>query len=389
MTKSQPANGGRTRQRIISRAQKIGLNPFLVLLLLMVLLAFLFPEYGIDKSVIPFGAIIKYGMPVIFFLYGVKLSPDELRAGLTNWRLHLLVQSTTFILFPIIVLAFGFLRDNESFGVLWLGIFYLAALPSTVSSSVVMVSIAKGNVPAAIFNASLSSIIGIFITPMWMGFFIQNTASASEFTSVIWTLCLQVLFPVIVGFMLHQPLQFLMRYKKQLQFLDQFVILAIVYTAFSESFYEHSFEAYSIGKVIALAVLMLLFFLAVFALMYAISSALKFSREDRITVLFCGSKKSLVQGALMGGVLFTGATTLGVILLPLMLYHGLQLMAGSALATRMGTKKEELKAESRKLKAESSTRDPKKVNGYVADGYPAYLWIYSCICICLRFSHQP
>lgn len=322
--------------KLLLHFQKAGLNGFFLFMLIAVGLSWLFPFYGTAQSPLPLGLITQYGIPVIFFFYGVRLSPEQLRAGLSNWKLHLVVQSTTFVLFPLIVLLFSFLRNDPEYQLLWLGTFYLAALPSTVSSSVVMVSIAHGNLPAAIFNASLSSMLGIFITPLWMSFFIKESASAAEFTDVIVKLCFQVLVPVIAGFLMHQWLgRFSEKHKMKLRYFDQAVILLIIYTAFCESFYGNVFSNHSLTEIALLAALMLAFFVVMFGLMQVTASQLGFSREDRITILFCGSKKSLVQGALMGRLLFPNPVTLGVILLPLILYHALQLLVGSAIAEKM------------------------------------------------------
>lgn len=304
----------------------------------MVFLAWLFPEAGSKNSILPLEQITYYGVSVIFFFYGLRLSPEKLHAGLRNWRLHLIIQGTTFILFPLIAMViYNFFGSDEN--PLWLGFFYLAALPSTVSSSVVMVSIAGGNMPAAIFNASVSSIIGIFVTPVWMSLYGQQAHSKIDLSHVVMKLCLQVLLPVVTGLLLHGKLGlWAEKYKVWLKNFDQLIILLIVFTAFSESFLGKMFKGFSYLEIVMLGCLMLLFFFFVAGLMYGISSALKFSREDRITVLFCGSKKSLVQGAVMGKVLFPDPAILGIILLPLMLYHALQLLAGSVISQAMAKK---------------------------------------------------
>ena len=138
---------------IVQHLKKAGLNAFFFLLILMVFMAWLFPFYGTTESPLHLSTITKYGVSGIFFFYGLGLSPEKLKAGLTNWKLHILIQTTTFILFPLFVLPFSFLLNDPEYKLTWLGTFYLAALPSTVSSSVVMVSIARGNLSAAIFNA--------------------------------------------------------------------------------------------------------------------------------------------------------------------------------------------------------------------------------------------
>lgn len=319
-------------KKILDQLSRAGLNAFFFCLILAVLLAWLFPEAGSEQSFLPLGQITKYGVSVIFFFYGVKLDPEKLKSGLRNWKLHLLIQCTTFVLFPLIALVFLYFFGDAS-SMLWLGLFYLAALPSTVSSSVVMVSIAGGNMPAAIFNASISSFIGIFITPVWMSLYLDQNDGTIDLTSVIVTLCLQVLLPVILGLLLHRKLgTWVDKYKAVLRNFDQFIILLIVFTAFSESFLGNMFDDFSGNEILLLAVGMLLFFILMTLIISGIARALKFTTEDTITVVFCGSKKSLVQGAVMGRVLFPDPVMFGIVLLPLMLYHALQLMAGSALA---------------------------------------------------------
>lgn len=315
---------------------KAGINGFFFLLLLTILLAYLFPEWGQSSGRVSLDELTYYGVSIIFFFYGVKISPATLKVGLSNWRLHLWIQSTTFLVFPSLIFAcYVFFGDADS--LFWLGTFYLAVLPSTVSSSVVMVSIAGGNLPAAIFNASISSLLGIFITPLWMDLFL----SASETDFALWDtvgqLVLQIFLPVGVGFLLHRYLgAWVQRRGRQLKYFDQSVILLIVFSAFSQSFGQNMFAG---QNVLGLGFWMLLLFLVMLGVMYGVGKWLGFNRPDRITVLFCGSKKSLVQAAVMGKVLFPDPVVFGVVLLPIMLYHTLQLIIGSALAERLGAEK--------------------------------------------------
>ncbi len=331
--------------KLIETLKRVGLNAFFFLLIGVIILAYFIPDWGSSESPLPLRFITGAGISVIFFFYGVKLSPTQLLVGLSNWKLHLVVQFTTFLIFPIIILILYVLwGDQDSY--LWLGTFYLAALPSTVSSSVVMVSIAGGNLPAAIFNASISSMVGIFITPLWMDLLLPESAVGFNLTDTFIKLSLQILFPVILGLFLHRFLiKWVIKYQVLLKNFDQFIILLIVFTAFSESFAERMFDGHSATSLVLLGILMLLFFLFMIALMHLLSKALGFSDPDRITVLFCGSKKSLVQGAVMGRVMFPDPVILGVILLPLMIYHALQLIIGSAIAQNFNRKKEKASAE--------------------------------------------
>jgi sodium/bile acid cotransporter 7 len=327
--------------KFFNQLSRVGLNAFFFCMLGVILLAWMFPSVGSEKSVIPFSQITKYGVSVIFFFYGVKLSPAELFSGLKNWKLHTVIQATTFVVFPLIaLLVIYFFGSTEN--ILWLGFYYLAVLPSTVSSSVVMVSIAGGNVPAAIFNASISSIIGIFVTPLWMSVYSVAAENDIELKNVIIKLCVQVLLPLILGLALHKRLgNWAQRHKTVLRNADQLIILLIVYTAFCEAFLGNMFSAFGAFDIIKIGVGMLAFFLVMVFIMYAASAAFGFELRDRIAIIFCGSKKSLVQGAVMGRVLFPDPLMLGVVLLPLMLYHALQLMAGSAIANTIANTQSE------------------------------------------------
>jgi len=313
-------------------------NVFILCLVGAIFLAWLYPAPGTTDSPLHLSTFCTYGVSIIFFFYGLRLSPKQMAEGLVNWKLHVLIQTTTFIVFPFLLLTLNHFFNTNTSSLLWLGALYLASLPSTVSSSVVMVSIAGGNIPAAIFNASISSIIGIFITPLWMSPWLDQHGDF-EMSNTILKLCLQVLLPVTVGFLLHSRLgHWSEKMKKTTKNFDQFIILLIVYTSFCVSFDQQMFSGFSFFHILFLGILMLVLFAVVFLLIGFLSTSLGFSRENRITALFCGSKKSLVQGAVMGKVLFPNQAILGIVLLPLMMYHALQLLAGSTIAHQMAQK---------------------------------------------------
>ncbi|MDR2037556.1 MAG: bile acid:sodium symporter [Bacteroidales bacterium] len=315
---------------------KAGIDAFLLLLILAVFLAYLKPEIGSGKGVFSLSAIANYGISFIFFFYGLKLNREKLHAGLSNWKLHILIHVTTFILFPVLIWFIRPLFTGEE-TILWLGIFYLAVLPSTVSSSVVMVSIANGNIPAAIFNASISSLAGVFITPLWMSLVLSGTNGYdfSHLWGIISKLILQILLPVALGMILNRKWgYFTEKHRKGLQRFDQAIILLIVYTSFCTSFADHVFEDFSASGILWCALGMVLLFFVVYFIVTLIARILKLNREDTITAQFCGSKKSLVHGTAMSKVIFTGYSSVGIILLPIMLYHALQLMIVSAIAYR-------------------------------------------------------
>ncbi|SKB58682.1 bile acid:sodium symporter family protein [Dyadobacter psychrophilus] len=332
--------------KIFDTAKKAGLDGFMLALLAMIFLAWLWPYPGMKESPVPLSDISSVAVSIIFFFYGLRLSPEKLGAGLVNWKLHVMVHLSTFILFPLLALAFRPLFNSDDSQTLWLAIFFLTALPSTVSSSVIMVSIAKGNVPAAIFNASISSLIGVFITPLWMGLVMDASSGQAsqghfDLLSVVGKLSLQVLLPVCAGIALNKRWgHFAEQHKKYIRYFDQSSILLIVYTSFCESFGEHLFSSLGLKEIVFLGIGMLTLFFGIYFLLTFISNLLHFNHEDRVTAVFCGSKKSLVQGAVMSKVLFPGAQA-GLMLLPIMIYHALQLIAASIIAQRMAARLDE------------------------------------------------
>ncbi|GAO41139.1 bile acid:sodium symporter family protein [Flavihumibacter petaseus] len=318
---------------------KTGLDPFVLALLGMILLAKWWPEGGLGEGPWSLEALAGYGVSVIFFLYGLKLGPEKLKAGLGHFRLHLLVQTFTFVVFPLLLLAVRPFFRETTYEQYWLGAYFLAALPSTVSSSVVMVSIAGGNIPAAIFNASISSLLGIFITPLWMQLALSTGPGSLDLGPVIVKLLLQVLLPVIAGMILHRWWGgFADRNKKGLRYFDQAIILCIVYTAFCDAFHRHVFDALEGTALIGLFLAMAALFWIVYGLMQLACRWQQLDRADTITAQFCGSKKSLVHGTVMSKVLFAGNPMTAILLLPLMIYHALQLVLVSILAGRFKRK---------------------------------------------------
>lgn len=316
------------------------LDKFILAIIASIGLAYFFPQWGSKESAIPLDLIGSMGISLIFFFYGLKLSPEQTKTGLKNWKLHVLVQLSTFLLFPLIVLAFYPLITTDHNKTLWLAFLFLAALPSTVSSSVVMVSIAKGNVPAAIFNASISGLIGIVITPLWMGLFLQNTSGDFDLGSVYLKLVTEILVPVALGIALQRFWgKYARQYNSSLSLFDKSVILLIIYKSFSESFEKKVFSSVETFDFILISVAVVgLFYVAYFATGY-LAKRLVFNAEDRITAQFCGTKKSLVHGTVFSSILFPSTFPLGIILLPLMLFHAMQIFIISIIATNQAKRK--------------------------------------------------
>ena len=306
-------------------------NGFIAALLLAILVAWLFPQ---GPEILPLKTITDIGIGFIFFFYGLKLSPAEFKTGFYNYKVHILVQLTTFILFPLLVLLFIPFFEEGIRSDIWLALFFLGALPSTVSSSIVMVSLAKGNIPTAIFNASLSGLIGVVVTPLWMSLFLKGSAGF-EFSSVFQKLFLQVILPLVIGLLLQSFFGKMARkHSSKISFFDKSVIVLIVYSSFSTAFTTNLFNTLGLPELVKLVLMVTALFFIIYFLTDALSKAIRLSTEDRITVKFAGTKKSLVHGSVMVKIIFGNSAANAIFLLPIMLYHILQLLVIAVFAER-------------------------------------------------------
>lgn len=306
---------------------KFRLDPFLIGLVLVIVIAYFFPFEKSALKELPINGVLSLGISLIFFFYGLKLSPEKLTAGLKNWKLHILIQLSTFLLFPLLVLIFYPFIHNEQQELIWMGIFFLAVLPSTVSSSVVMVSMAKGNIPASIFNASISGLIGIFITPLWLGLIIKSKLEGFDFSELYLQLALEIVLPVILGILLQRWLgKYGQRFSKQLATFDKSIILLIIYNSFSHSFATNLFVDMAWPDIAVIFIAVLALFTVVYQITGLSSKRLKFNQEDQITAQFCGTKKSLVHGTVFFNLIFVGLTGAEMILIPLILFHSIQIL---------------------------------------------------------------
>lgn len=316
------------------------IDKFVLAIVGSILLAWFFPQWGSPESGIPLDLIASVGISLIFFFYGLKLSPQEIKIGLRNWKLHILVQTTTFLVFPLIVLAFYPLIKTENGQTLWLAFLFLAALPSTVSSSVVMVSIAKGNIPAAIFNASISGLIGIVVTPLWMGLFLKQTTIDFNLGEIYFKLITEILLPVVIGIFLQRYWGYFARkYSRYLTLFDKSVILLIIFKSFSHSFENQVFSAVDILDLVLIVTAVVALFFLIYFLTFYLSRLLKFTIEDQITAQFCGTKKSLVHGTVFAKILFQQSATTGIMLLPIMIFHPVQILIISFVAGKLARRK--------------------------------------------------
>ncbi|GAA1201223.1 bile acid:sodium symporter [Streptomyces hebeiensis] len=304
-------------------------DPYVAALLGTVLFAALLPATG--RAGVAVGGAADLAIALLFFLYGARLSTREAVDGLRRWRLHLVIGASTFALFPLLGMAAGGLVPFLLTDQLYLGLLFLCVVPSTIQSSIALTSTARGNVPAAICAGTYSSLAGMVVTPLLAAWLIGSTVSFS--TDGLLAIVGQLLLPFVAGQGLRRWIgTFVGRHKKALSLLDRFSILLVVYTAFSRGMEEGVWRQLTALRLLTLVTLAaILLTLALLITSYA-ARRLGFGREDRIAIVFCGSNKSLATGLPMAAVLF-GATA-GPVILPLMLYHQVQLMVCAVLANR-------------------------------------------------------
>ncbi|MBV7550282.1 bile acid:sodium symporter [Pseudomonas sp. PDM26] len=313
---------------------------FTLTLIGVVTLASLLPASG--QVAVGFGWLTNIAIALLFFLHGAKLSRESIVAGAGHWRLHLLVFSLTFVLFPLLGLALKPLLSPLIGNDLYMGMLYLCALPATVQSAIAFTSLARGNIPAAICSAAASSLFGIFLTPLLVTLLLNVHGEGASTLDAIFKISVQLLLPFIAGQIARRWIgNWVARNKSWLKFVDQGSILLVVYGAFSEAVIEGLWHQIPMLDLVGLVLVCCIVLALVLLASTVLGKAFGFNQEDRITIVFCGSKKSLATGVPMAQVLFAGST-IGVLILPLMLFHQIQLMVCAVLAQRYAKRPESI-----------------------------------------------
>ena len=299
-----------------------------------VVLASVVPDWGRSDGPLRMGQVTDVGVFLLFFLHGMGLSTDNLKSGASRWRLHLLVQGCTYVAFPIWwALGARVVGPWVSHDLL-MGFFYLAVLPSTVSSSVAFTAAARGHVAAAVLNATLSTLLGVFLTPLLVSL-AMGAQGGLDAGATMLKVAQMLLLPFVVGHLLRPWLaDWFARAKPFTSVFDRLVIVLMVWAAFSDSVADGLWTRHG-PLLLAQAVVGSLVFL--FPMLWFtrwVARRLRFSVEDEIVAVFCGSKKTLASGMPMAKLLFGGSAAMGVLVLPIMVYHQIQLFVCAVMARR-------------------------------------------------------
>lgn len=310
---------------------RLKIDRFTVLILAAVLVAAILPVHGWGASALAWAT--KAGIFVLFFLYGARLSPQEALAGLRHWRLHAVILGFTFVLFPVLGLALSLASPALISPGLYAGVLFLCLVPSTVQSSVTFTSIARGNIAGAIVSASASNLLGVVVTPLLAVALMSTSGTATINPRSILDIVVQLLLPFVLGQLSRRwTAAWVGRHKGALKWFDQGVIVAVVYAAFSAGMREGIWTQIGWGDLLWLCLICIAVLTLMLWLTHLTALVLGFGRDDRIAIQFCGTKKSLATGVPMASVLFAGQS-IGLIVLPLMIFHQLQLLACAALAS--------------------------------------------------------
>jgi sodium/bile acid cotransporter 7 len=307
---------------------------FTLALLATVTLASLLPASG--RTAHAFELLTTFAIGLLFFLHGAKLSREAILAGVAHWRLHLLVFGCTFAMFPLLGWALKPVLSPLVTPELYTGVLFLCVLPATVQSAIAFTAMARGNVPAAVCSASASTLLGVFVTPILVSLVVlpHGGGGGGGAADAIGHILLQLMAPFVAGHLLRPWIGgWIKKRAATLKFVDQGSILLVVYTAFSAAVIEGLWKQVPASALVGLLVVCAVVLALALVCSTWLARRLGFDKEDEITIVFCGSKKSLASGIPMAKVLFA-SHAVGAIVLPLMLFHQMQLMVCAVLAQR-------------------------------------------------------
>lgn len=312
---------------------KLKLDPNLMIILGSLALGLSLPVSGTSADVL--NVIEKVAIFVLFFGYGARLSAAESLAGLKNWKLHVAILGTTFVVYPLMSLPMRWLPEAWVSTPIRMGLIFLCLVPSTVQSSITFTSLARGNIAAAMVSATASNVLGVLFTPLLVMLLIPDAGGGSVGAGQLLNVVLQLLLPFFLGQLSRfATAEFMSKHKARLKYLDQGVICLIVYAAFSDLRVSGVWRQLQIGDLIGVLVIVAVLLTFMFWLTWHLGKWMGMPRGDQIALLFCGTKKSLATGVPMASVLFSGPVV-SVLVIPLMLYHQSQLIVSSVLAGRL------------------------------------------------------
>lgn len=315
---------------------RLKIDGFLVAIVVAVLAAATAPSLGAHGGIFHVDRLATVAVMLVFFLHGAILPLESLRRGLSHLRLHIVVQITAYGAFPLIGAAALLIPDSWVPRAVAIGFFFMSTVSSTISSSVAMTALAGGDVSGALFNATLSGILGVFITPAYASLVAQSVGVSLSLSSVLQSVALKVLLPLLLGQALRPMIwSFLERRRQLVQMADRGSIVLIVYGAFCDSVSGGVWTRDTLFPVVVSVLLSALILVTVSAVLILLIQLARLERASAIAAYFCGSQKSLANGLPIAHAVFAGSPALGLIVMPLLVYHQVQLAFGALVARRL------------------------------------------------------
>jgi sodium/bile acid cotransporter 7 len=306
---------------------------FFVAIFVAMIVGSVLPATGVGASICNTATTIVIGL--LFFLYGVRLSPAETVAGLKHWRLHLTILSSTYVIFPLIGIGLSFVLRPVLSPLLITGIVYLTLVPSTIQTSTTFTAIAHGNVAGAVVSASASNLLGVFITPALCWLLLMRGSQMQITGAGVLSIVAEILLPFVLGQVCRRWIGSFVTRHPRFNLVDRGSVVLIVYSAFSTATAEGVWHRTTVQQIVIVTSICVGLLVGMLALTWWGGRALGFSRADRIVIQFCGTKKSLASGLPIAGVLFPDQS-LALVILALVIYHQIQLIVCGALASRYG-----------------------------------------------------
>lgn len=312
--------------------RKIKFDLFVLYIILAVVLANFIPVTSHYETT--FRYITQGAVSILFFIHGAKLSTQDISKGLTNWKTHVLILGLTFLVFPLLGMVLSVLPNCFLHPSIYNGFLFLCVLPSTIQSSIIFTSTARGNVATAMGAASISSLLGVFISPFLANILLETQGISTDIYTCVQDILVELMLPFVLGHLCRPFLdQFIKKYPQFIKQIDQSSIILIVYTSFSKAIINGLWTNVAVFDIFVIIMISCFILLAVIFLSKKLSKLLKFSTEDQIATLFCGSKKSMVNGIPMANVIFP-AHLVGTMILPLMIFHQIQLIISAIIAQK-------------------------------------------------------
>lgn len=313
-------------------------NSFLILVMCAILLALAYPPLG-AKYLAPQITATWIAVVFIFVLAGLGLKTEELGKAFSNVRFNAVVQVFNFGVVSSIV--FGASRFLVSVGALAKalgdGMVICSSVPMTINMVLVLTKSSGGDEASAVFNAAFGNLVGVFLTPLLILGYLGVSGEVA-LGNVFYKLGLRVVLPIAVGQILQKfsmtVVNFVKKYKPYFKSGQQYSLIFIIYTVFCRTFQNGSeAKAGDIFLMIALQFALLCLFMV--TAWYLMKLLFRDQPKMRVMGLYGCTHKTVAMGVPLINAIYEKDPNIGLYTLPLLIWHPMQLVIGSALAPRL------------------------------------------------------